>query len=40
MNEIDDAEKAFAMAYKIDPGNTVINAYLNKINKRNGKKQS
>ena len=40
MNKIEDAEKAFAMASKIDPGNAVIRAYMKKINELKEKKQN
>lgn len=37
LNKIDDAEKAFTMAFKIDPGNAEINEYLSKINDQKNK---
>ena len=40
MDKIDDAEKAFAMASKIEPDNAVINQYLNRINERKDKNQN
>jgi hypothetical protein len=39
MDKIDDAEKAFAMASKIEPANALIKEYLNKINERKAKNQ-
>jgi hypothetical protein len=34
MNKSDEAKKAFAMAYKIEPGNSLINEYLREIGER------
>jgi hypothetical protein len=34
INKIDNAEKAFAAAFKIDPGNAEINDYLKMLNER------
>jgi tetratricopeptide (TPR) repeat protein len=39
MGRLDDAEKAFSMAYKIEPGNEVIHEYQNRINEQKGKNQ-
>jgi hypothetical protein len=39
MGRLDDAEKAFSMAYKIEPGNAVIHEYQNRINEQKGKNQ-
>ncbi len=38
MNKSEEAEKAFTMAYKIDPGNAVVSEYLKKIGEQKTKR--
>ena len=38
MNKSEEAVKAFTMAYKIDPGNAVVNEYLKKIGEQKTKR--